>query len=60
MGGGSGRLQVRGKGCKLTGFLGKIKRLVFPARCSGPAGVREGLPCLVGYVHCRIGPACGT
>ena len=34
--------------------------LVFPARCSGPPGVREGLPCLVSHVRCRVGQACGT
>jgi hypothetical protein len=48
------------EGLQAHRFLGQGQRLVFPARRSGPAGVREGLPCLVGRVRCLIGRACGT
>jgi hypothetical protein len=49
--GSSGCPRVRGQGCKLTGGTSPDRRLVFPARCRGSAGIEEGLLCPVSHVR---------
>ena len=57
--GDSGRTQVRGQSCKLTGWTCMSEGQSFLPDVADP-GVKEGLPCLPDSVRCQPTRACGT